>query len=370
MIRLASIIDQFGSACRRQFQHRLSPHHGRALSRMRRCRTAMAPRMQFCCGGCDHQQFVPHSCGHRLCPHCQHHESQQWIERQSQKQLPSDYFMLTFTLPAELRPLAWAHQRVVYGLLFDALWQTLRQFSLNDKQLGGTPGVTAVLHTHSRALNFHPHLHAVMPAATLNKQSRHWCKKEGKYLFSHVALATVFRAIFLRRCVEAGLTLPPRYPDRWVVDCRHVGSGETALIYLGRYLYRGVIREKDILRCEKGLVTFRYQESHSKQFKTRTLPGAQFLWLILQHTLPPHFRRARDYGLLHPNSKTLIQLLHYRLKFKAKQWLKKIKPRPAMRCSCCGAMMRVVRTRISPVSIEVINALTRASPGQLAGTVL
>jgi len=98
--------------------------------------------------------FVPHSCGHRNCPHCQHHESQQWLERQLKKQVPGAYFLLTFTLPAELRPLAWSHQRMLYALMMQCSWETVRSFSLNDKQLQGTPGAIAVLHTHSRRLEY------------------------------------------------------------------------------------------------------------------------------------------------------------------------------------------------------------------------
>ena len=346
MITLASIIEQFEARCIDQFRGKLLPSHRQALARMKNCRTRLAPRMKLSCDSCEHLQFVPHSCGHRLCPHCQNHESQRWIERQCQKQVPVDYFMVTFTLPAELRSLAWNHQKNVFNLLFESVWKTLSQFSLNDKKLGGTPGVISVLHTHSRALNFHPHIHAVMPAATLNQKSRLWCQKEGKYLFNHKALAKVFRALFLKGCQALGLTLPHSYPETWVVDCRQVGSGDKALTYLGRYLYRGVIREKDILSCKNGEVTFRYMESESRQYKTRTLPGAQFLWLILRHTLPLRFRRARDYGFLHANSKSLIQTLHYVLKFDPQKWLKKVKLRPPVLCPRCGAMMKIVQTRI------------------------
>ena len=365
MITLSSIIEQFGAACIQQFQGKLLSSHRSALARMKNCRTQLTPKMKVACDDCGHVKFIPHSCGHRLCPHCQNHESQQWIERQCQKQVPVDYFMITFTLPAELRSLAWNHQKKVFNLLFESAWKTLSQFSLNDKKLGGTPGVISVLHTHSRQLDFHPHIHTVMPAATLDKKSRMWCKKESKYLFNHKALAKVFRALFLKGCIEQNIILPKRYPETWVVDCRQVGSGDKALIYLGRYLYRGVIREKDILSCKNGNVTFRYMESNSKQYKTRTLPGAQFLWLILQHTLPRRFRRARDYGFLHANSKSLIQTLHYVLKFDAKKWLKKIKPRPPMRCSCCGALMKIVQTRIK--ATELIMALC---PPQPRGAVL
>jgi hypothetical protein len=158
--------------------------------------------------------------------------------------------MITFTLPRELRALAWQHQKQVYALLFECAWQTLESFSLTDKQLKGTPGVIAVLHTHSRAMNFHPHIHTVMPAAALDNANRLWRKKSSKYLFNHKALAKMFRAKILAGLVKLGLSLPDYYPVKWVVDCKSVGSGDKALIYLGRYLYRGVIAEKDILCCK------------------------------------------------------------------------------------------------------------------------
>src|SRR5437867_4493672 len=154
MIALASIIERFESAYLAQYQSAILPSHRQALSAMKRCRSTLGPRMLAQCSGCEEQRFVPHSCGHRNCPHCQHFESQQWIERQTQRLVPGSYFLITFTLPAELRPLAWQHQRTLYALLMDCAWQTLRTFSQNHKQLQGSPGAVAVLHTHSRRLEF------------------------------------------------------------------------------------------------------------------------------------------------------------------------------------------------------------------------
>jgi hypothetical protein len=254
--------------------------------------------------------------------------------------------MITFTLPAQLRPLAWQHQRQVYHLLFSCLWDTLKTFSLNDAKLNGIPGATAVLHTHSRTLDYHPHVHVVMPAAAIDPMKRLWRVKSGHYLFNHKALAKVFRAKFLNAMVNAGLALPQHYPEHWVVDCKSVGSGDKALVYLGRYLYRGVIAEKDILSVKDGKVTFRYIESKTGKTKTRTKSGADFLWLVLQHILPRGFRRARDFGFLQVNSKSLIAVLHWVFRFDPRQWLKAIKPRPTFTCSCCGGVMKILRTRI------------------------
>jgi hypothetical protein len=117
MIRLASVIDTFESAFLAQYRERLLPEHRRALAAMKLCRTQASPKLQANCTQCAHRTLVPHSCGHRHCPHCQHHESQQWIERQLAKQVPAQYFLLTFTLPAQFRALAWAHQGVLYELL-------------------------------------------------------------------------------------------------------------------------------------------------------------------------------------------------------------------------------------------------------------
>ena len=336
MMLLSSIIQTFEAEFLATNKSVL-PSQLKALSALKQCRTTQSPVMMAQCDGCDKQVFIPHSCGHRLlsapafaalvrpehrnCPHCQHHESQQWLDRQLNKQVPAEYFMLTFTLPEELRPLAWQHQRTLYDLMIRCSWETLPSASLrtgktfvqNDPQLQGQAGAISVLHTQSRRLDYHPHVHVVMPAAAIDADKRQWHTKTSKndksYLFNHKALAKVFRAKLLSGIVEAGLELPACYPKTWVVDVKSVGSGDKALVYLGRYLYKGVIQEKDIIACKDGLVTFRYQDGKTKQMQTRTLPGAQFLGLILRHVLPKGFRRTRNFGFLHANSKKLLALL-------------------------------------------------------------
>ena len=152
MIRLASIINAFETDLLAQYGSRLNADQRRALAAMKRCRNQASLKMQVRCEDCEHQLFVPHSCSNRHCPHCQHHESEQWLARQRARQLPAEYFLLTFTLPAEFRPLWQANQSVLYDLLMRAAWETVRTFSENDKQLRGTPGAIAVLHTHTRRL--------------------------------------------------------------------------------------------------------------------------------------------------------------------------------------------------------------------------
>ena len=266
--------------------------------------------------------------------------------------MPATYFLLTFTLPAALRSLAHANQRAIYDAMTRASWETVRTFARNDRKLQGEAGAITVLHTHSRRLDYHPHVHLVMPAAASDKAKRLWrtqsAKRNGGYLFNHKALAKVFRAKLLDAITSVGLRLPPTSAKDWGVDCKCVVSGKKALVYLGRYLYRGVIREKDILACENGQVTFRYRDAKSQRLQTRTLPGAKFLALVLQHVLPKGFRRARKFGFLHPNSQRAIALLQFLCGLDVKAALTKLAPRPALRCPCCGAKMRIVQTRIAP----------------------
>jgi len=175
-------------------------------------------------------------------------------------------------------------------------------------------------------------------------------------LFKQQSLAKVFRAILLKELVANQLEVPKDCPKKWVVDCKSVGNGSKAIIYLGRYLYKGVIREKDILTCENGMVTFRYTESKTKKVKTRTVPGEEFLWLFLQHILPKGFRRVRSYGFLHPCSKRAIFLLQLILKFKPR--LLEQRERPGIVCPLCGAKMRIVRTLIPAAEVKRLVALS------------
>lgn len=159
--------------------------------------------------------------------------------------------------------------------MFECVWEVLQAFSRNDKKLRGEPEMIALLHTHSRKLNYHPHIHTVMPAIAVDKLNQCVHTKHNKYLFNHKTLAKVFRGKLLSKLAKEKLSLPRYIPQKWVVNCKKVGSGGKALVYLGRYLYRGVIREKDILSVKEGKVTFRYQDSNTNRWETRTETGAK-----------------------------------------------------------------------------------------------
>jgi len=310
-MELANLIQQYQSPFEQRYANALLPSHRNAINALLRCRTPAAGEMQLQCNACAEPITQPQSCGHRSCPKCHHHDTNRWLDRQRAKLLPVDYFMVTFTLPRELRPLAWRHQSRVYNLLFDIATQTLKDFGLNPSFLGADIAMTAVLHNHSRRLDFHPHLHVIVPGGGIQHARQQWLKVKGKYLFNEQALSKVFRARFLAALNDNRFNIPYAMPSNWVVDIKCVGRGEPALKYLSAYLYRGVISEKNILANQNGRVTFKYLESRSGITKTRTLPGADFLMLVLQHVLPKGFRRVRDYGFLHGNANAKLALVRY-----------------------------------------------------------
>ena len=342
-MELISIVEQFYDPFVAQYADRLLPSHRNALQAIRRCRTPDSGELQVRCPECEQGQWRPLSCGHRSCPQCQNHETNQWLDRQQAKLLPVSYFMVTFTIPFELRPLAWHFQEQIYAILFACAVSTLKDFGLNPKHLGAEMGMTAVLHTQTRRLDSHPHLHVIVPGGGVDKRRRQWKKIKGKYLFNAFNLARVFRARFLDAVNRAGLKIPVGVPEKWVVNCKRVGTGLPALKYLSCYLYRGVIAEKNILSCRDGMVTFRYIDSDTNQTCTRTLPGEEFLWLVLRHVLPKGFRRVRDYGFLHGNAKRLLCLGQLVLRVMIEP--KPLRPRPVFRCPHCKAVMEITAFR-------------------------
>jgi len=179
-----------------------------------------------------------------------------------------------------------------------------------------------------------------VPGGGVDKRRRQWKKKKRKFLFKHDVMAKVFRARFLAALNEAGLSIPERVPKEWVVDCAHVGKGITALKYLSRYLYRGVISEKNIISNQNGQVTFKYIESKTGNTRYRTLKGEDFLHLIMQHVLPKGFRRVRDYGFLHSNAKKMLFLVQLVLHVVIKGI--ELRPRPVFRCPCCKSPMVIL----------------------------
>lgn len=334
-MRLASLIHRHSEVL-----SNLTADQRSAANAITGCRTEQYGHLLAQCGDCDAPQAHPHSCGHRSCPQCLNHCTSDWLARQSLKLLPCDYYMVTFTLPKELRTLARLYPKIIYNALMCHAANTLKTFALNDAKCGDHIGLTAILHTHTRRLDYHPHVHIIIPNGGLSKNKSLWKTKAGDYLFNTRALATVFRARALKTLSQHDLDLP-NTPKRWIVHCKKVGRGLHALQYLSRYLYRGVISESNILNNQNGQITFRYRDN-KQQNQTRTLSANNFLKLVLQHVLPKGFRRVRDYGFLHGNAKPTLQRVQWALQVSAPKIERR--PRPVWNCKHCGGTMHIVST--------------------------
>ena len=340
MITLAELASHYRQPLIEAYGHLMRPEHHFALRALIDCRTSAYGEMTYACDPCQQLQTWCHSCGHRFCPKCQHQSNRQWLLRQQQKLLPVNYFMVTFTLPYELRHWVWHHQRPCYATLFDAAVETINTFAGNDKQLLGNLGMTAVLHTNTRRQDYHPHVHLIVPAGSFHKKTLSWRTKTDDYLFNEFNLAKVFRAKFLTALKKKGIACPDSLPKKWVAQCQSVGRGESALKYLARYLYRGVISESNIISHEHGNVSFQYQESKTQSWKVRTETAVKFLWLVLQHVLPKGFRRARDFGFLHCLAKRTLQRIQLLLKVAIGPVAIVLK-NPRL-CPCCGQRMSFI----------------------------
>ena len=337
---LVETIERYDERFREKYGTRVTHKQKQAIAAVLDCRAGHYGAVLLNCSSCARQQLSYQPCGHRSCHRCQNYDTTCWLERQSRKLLPVDYFMVTFTLPHELRSLTWHNQKEIYSILFESAVSTLKTFGINDKRLGAEMGMTAVLHSHTRRLDFHPHVHIIVPGGCLNRERRQWKKLHGNYLFNEFNLATVFRARFLESINDTNLSLSAKIPAKWVVNCKQVGKGLPALKYLSRYLYRGVISEQNIIHDDGTYVTFRYTDGETGEVKTRREKGETFLWLVFQHVLPKGFRRVRDYGYLNGNAKNTLRLIQLVLKVFVNIPLS---PRPSYKCSGCGQAMSIIR---------------------------
>jgi len=204
--------------------------HKKALAAILDCRTAHAGALLFDCDGCGVEQRLARSCGNRHCPTCQHHKAQQWTARQLQRQLPTHYFLMTFTVPAPVRAFLRSHQRLGYAALFDASADAIKTLAADPKRLGADlPGFFGVLHTWGRELHYHPHIHYLVPGGALSSADRQWHPASASFYLPVRALSRRFRAQFRNAMDRAGVLaeIPAAVWDtEWNVHCLPVGDGD------------------------------------------------------------------------------------------------------------------------------------------------
>ena len=202
MIEMAEIFHRYGPQYRAKFGAKMLPSHRQAMRAIERCRTAALGGHIYCCEACGETQYLYHSCRNRHCPKCQNQNGQQWLEKQQDLLLPTRYFLLTFTLPSQLRRVARSHQKLFYHLLFRTSADAVQKLAQDPRFVGGRMGMVGVLHTWGRNLAYHPHIHYVVPAGGLAADGT-WLPSRKNFLMPVKALSKIFRAKFrdaLRKC--------------------------------------------------------------------------------------------------------------------------------------------------------------------------
>jgi Putative transposase/Transposase zinc-binding domain len=312
-LEVAEIFRAHGEAYRQR--HPLDQGQRAAMRAIAACRTAALGGHLDVCDRCGHERPAYNSCRNRHCPKCQSLRQAKWVEQRLARVLPTHYFHVVFTLPAALRPLAHRNRRRVFTLLFRAAAETLLTLGRDPARLGAYLGITAVLHTWTRALQFHPHVHCIVTGGGLAADGGHWVAARRRYLFPVQVLSRLFRGKFLAALTRAyragelkcgGATyaladavafqqfVDTLYRGEWVVYAkRPFGGPQQVFRYLGRYTHRVGLSNQRLQRIDADGVRFA-----TKGGRSITLPPHEFIRRFLLHVLPSGFVKIRHYGLL------------------------------------------------------------------------
>ena len=271
------------------------------------------------CSECDYIDFHANSCRNRNCPNCQAVLKEQWIDSRNSELIDADYFHVVFTVPAQLNPVFYSNQKIMYSLFHRCCAETLLELTENKKYLGATPGIIQVLHTWGQELNYHPHIHVIISGAGLTKtKDLKLCK--GKFLVHIEPLAKKYRGKFmylLNRCYNEGLLSIPDscrklrnryewaefkdnlYNISWNVEIKETFNGNgNAVEYLGRYANRIAITNARIINVTPEAVSFKAKDYRTGTDKIVTIPPVEFIRRFMMHVLPAGFQKIRYYGFL------------------------------------------------------------------------
>jgi hypothetical protein len=352
MPSVAEVVRRYGAAYLERFGATMPAAHKKVLRAIAACRTGELGLLIYRCECCGQVQAMGRSCGDRHCPACQRDKAEAWLENQLDRLLPCPYFLVTFTLPAALRDVARGHQRVVYSALFQASGDALRRLAADPKFVGTDRiGFFGVLHTWGRTLEYHPHVHYVVPGGGVSPDGSRWLPSRADFFVPVKALSILFRARFRELLGRAGLldqVDPAVWTRDWVVHSQAAGDGRQSLRYLAPYVFRVAIGDHRIVSCDDGRVTFRYRRVGSNRPRTMTLEVLEFLRRFLQHVLPAGFQKVRHFGFLSANSALSIEAVRWLIvsHLGGLFTLAALQPpnveSPVLRCARCGGVMSLL----------------------------
>lgn len=314
MGNLGDIIAAHGNDYVDRFGARMSLDQLKAMHAIEVCHTPAAGAAQWSCPDCGAAHVTYVGCSNRHCPQCGESRAEQWMQKHCALLLPRiTYHLVTFTVPDQLRRAVRSHPKQLLDALIRTAASSLMDAAATEQHLGATPGATAVLHTWTRQLEYHPHVHFIVTGGGLDTRGR-WHESPPKFLLPVRVLSQLFRARF-RDALKA--TLPDvfkRIPSSvwtspWVVHSKPVGSGEKALAYLSCYVHRVALSDNAILEQNDQSVVVRFRKSGTNEPRTLRLTPFEFLRRFLQHVLPKGFRKVRYFGLHHSSKRPVLRLL-------------------------------------------------------------
>jgi hypothetical protein len=349
MTTLRDIFTAFAPESLERYPH-LPTAHRQVISAIQHCQSGHYGHSLSQCQNCGGQHRVNHSCGNRHCPQCQQHKTQQWLQHHLEKQLPGPHFLITFTVPETLRPLIRSHQRIAYHAMFNASSVALKRLAKDERCIGtDLPGFLGVLHTWGRQLQYHPHIHYIVPGGGLSKDRTTWQPSRANFFVPVKALSPIYRAIFKEDMRHAGLLEqidPQVWTIPWNVHSQANHNGHSAFTDLAPYVFRVALSNSRIVGLTDRTVPFTSRKPGSARLRTTHLDVMEFLRRFLQHVLPDGFMKVRHFGFLHascaipPDTIRLMIVQAHPIDCKP---IQRSPPKPlAARCPTCGTPMRVV----------------------------
>jgi hypothetical protein len=347
MITINEIFKKYAYEYISFFGKSMPSEHLKVINAIINCRSGHYGYMIYKCEKCGEKHIVYSSCGNRHCPSCQQHKTYLWLTKQLNKQLPGHHFMITFTVPSELRLFIRGHQRISYSALFKASSDTLKKLAPDEKYIGGDlPGFFGVLHTWGRQLSYHPHIHYVVPGGAFSKDDGLWHSSRVDFFLPVKAMSKIFKAKFRDEMIKHKLyhEISPKVWDQdWIVNSQAVGSSARSVKYLAPYVFKVAISNSRIIKVEDHKVFFKYKKSKSNRWRTMILDVLEFMRRFLQHVLPSGFMKVRYYGFLSPGSSVKLEkiraLIQLAFGFRITMPEVKIQSFDPPLCSSCGGKL-------------------------------
>lgn len=347
MITINKIFQQFSSEYIERFGDLMPKNHFKVIEAIVNCRTDTYGMSFYQCDQCHKTHRFYRSCGNRHCPVCQGHKTRQWLDRRLDCQLPGHHFLITFTVPQQLRYFIRSHQRICYGSMFAASSQALKVLASDPWHIGGDlPGFFGVLHTWGRTLQYHPHIHYIVPGGAMSQQDGQWHPSRLDFYVPVKALSKIFRAKFRHEMQRHGLLdqlSPEIWQMEWNVNIQAVGSSAQSIGYLSPYVFKVAISNNRIVRLQDRKVYFRYKKPKSERWRVMNLDVIEFMRRFLQHVLPTGFMKVRYYGFLNPNCSLSLEqigsLIELAYGFSTKTPQEQIKIEVPLYCPNCGGKL-------------------------------